>query len=137
MFEVDMLDRGCAAAVEAAVAAPVGEAAQAATTGDHADLRPAPVATAPSTAADLTFLELEGPLRVWELPPGTDDASQTVCAVPPRAAGPLAPPLPSALQTPARDGSRNAAVDAVVALTEVAEPRDGRLRSLLRRITRR
>lgn len=109
------------------------DAGDAAEAGDHEERSPAPVAS-----GDLTFLELEGPLRVWELPESADASSEIACVVvPPPSAGPLAPPLPSALQTSTPNGARNAAVDAVVALTETAEPRDGRLRSLLRRIARR
>ncbi len=99
---------------------------------------------APDAAAerstDLTFLELEGPLRPWELPaadaPLVDEPPAFASPVP-AARTPLAPPLAPALRTGAGAATaRNAAVDAVVALTE-AKPAPSGFRSLLRRIARR
>jgi hypothetical protein len=84
----------------------------------------------PASAPDLRWLALEGPLRPWERPAGDTPADAAAvglaCAVPARPA-PLAPPLAAVL--------RNAKVDEAVALaTAGAEPRGGRLRSLLRRL---
>jgi hypothetical protein len=103
----------------------------------------APSATAaPELSSDLTFLDLEGPLRTWELPVGNTGVA-LACPVPAASARkPLAPPLAEALRTDgassggAHGGERNAAVDAVVALT-AARDEPGGLRGLLRRITRR
>ena len=90
---------------------------------------------ASAPADGLAFLDLEGPLRVWELGEAEVPAG-AACAVAVPARTPLAPPLPAALRTDAAAGVRNAAVDAVVALS--AAPREpGRLRTLLRRISGR
>jgi hypothetical protein len=72
---------------------------------------------------------------VWELGEAEVPAG-AACVVAATARTPLAPPLPAALRADAAQGARNAAVDAVVALASA--PREpGKLRTLLRRITRR